>query len=205
MWTKIISEGEEAREKFLEGTKKIGRYVGSTMGNHGRNWIIQQKYKAPQIHNDGVEVARHIFLPDEVEDMAVQTIVDIAMNTNDEAGDGTSTAVVIASALIQRGFNDAKLSDQISPVSIAEEIYAERPKILEKIVKQAKKLGKDDLYKVVSTSLRDWELGKKVAEMLNEVGVDGRIAVEDNWATKRETEFEMTKGMKFLGKMVLLL
>jgi len=197
-WRKIITEGEEARAKFLEGTRKIGLYVGKTMGPHGRNWIIQQKYSAPQIHNDGVEVARHVFLDEETEDMAVQTIVDIAMNTNYDAGDGTTTSVVIADSLIHRGFKEVELG--LSPVKIAENIYEELPKVVKML--KPKKLGKDDLYKVVSTALRDWELGKKVSEMLQEVGVDGRIAVEENWETKRESEFEVVKGMKFLGKSV---
>lgn len=203
MWKKVISFGPEARAKFLKGVNKVGKYVGNTMGNHGQNWILQQKFKSPQIFNDGVEVARHIFLDDETEDLAAQTLVDIAMNTNQEAGDGTTTSIVIADALITRGFKDLELSEQTgqSPVSIAEEIYTERPKILEKLKKLAKKIGKDDLYKVVSTSLRNWETGKKIADMLNEVGVDGRVSVEENWETKRETEFEIVKGMKFLGKM----
>ncbi len=202
MFKKIIRDGEEAREKFLAGVNKVGAYVASTMGPHGRNWIIQEKYKAPQIHNDGIEVARHIFLEDETEDLAAQTLVDIAMNTNDVVGDGTSTAIVIADALITRGYKDASLSEEISPVSISNEINETRPIVLEKLSKLAKKLKKDDLYKVVSTSLRDWTLGKKIAEMLEEVGVDGRVAVEENWETRRETEFLMVKGMKFLGKSV---
>jgi len=204
MWTKIISFGDEARDKFLEGTRKVGMYVGSTMGPAGRNWILQQKYKPPQIHNDGVEVARHIFLEDEIEDLAAQTMVDICMHTNQEAGDGTTTAAVIAAALVERGFKEAELSSQtgISPVSLSEEIYKESPKIIEKLKKQAKKLKKDDLYKVVSTSLRNWETGKRLAEMLEEVGLDGRIRVEENWETRRDTEFQVVKGMKYLGKMV---
>src|SRR3990167_1580344 len=204
MITKIISYGPEAREKFLRGVNKVGEYVGSTMGPHGTNWIVQQKYKSPQLHNDGVEVARHIWLEDEIEDLAAQTLVDIAMNTNKEAGDGTTTSIVIANALITRGFEETKLSAHtgISPVSIAQEIYKERPRILQELTKASKKLKREDLYKVVSTSLRDWEMGKKVAEMLNEVGIDGRVAVEENWETKRETEFQVIKGMKFLGKSV---
>jgi len=202
MWKKKISFEDEAKAKLLAGVNKVGSYVGKTMGPAGQNWIIQQKFKSPQVHNDGVEVARHIFLEDETEDMGAQTLVDIAMNTNDEAGDGTTTSIVIADALITRGFKYTDLAEHtgISPVAVAEDIYKQREIVLESLKKRAVKLKKDDLYKVVSTSLRDWELGKKIADMLNEVGVDGRIAVEENWETKRETTFETVKGMKVLGK-----
>jgi|TARA_Y100000310_G_scaffold321965_1_gene380358 chaperonin GroEL len=201
MIDKIIVHGPEAREKLLSGVEKLTKYVGATMGPAGVNWVIQQKYSAPQIHNDGANVARHIYLKDETEDMAVQTMVDICMNTDSEGGDGTSTATVIAGALIKRGYEDADLQGK-NVVELAREIYQELPKVVEMLRKVSKKLGKGDLYKVVSTSLRDWELGRKVSEMLTEVGVDGRIAVEENWETKRETTFEMTKGMKFLGKII---
>lgn len=201
-WKKDIGFGPEAREKFLAGVNKVGKYVGSTMGPHGRNWIIQQKYKPPQIHNDGVEVARHIFLEDPMEDLAAQTMVDIAMNTNQEVGDGTTTAIVEADALITRGFKEVALSDRISPVDLANEIYEEGEKVIEKLVKQAKKLKKGDLEKVVTTSMRDPKMGKIISDMLDEVGVDGHISVNENWATKRKTETEIVKGMKILGKSV---
>lgn len=202
MLKKYISFDAEARAKFLSGVNKVGDYVGSTLGPKGRNWIIQQKFSAPEVHNDGVTVARHIVINDEMEDLAAQTVVDIAMKTDQEVGDGTTTSVVIADALVTRGYKDleqGEMSD-ITAVSLAEKIYDERPKVIEKLIKQAKKLKKGDLQNVITTSLRNKELGKRIADLLGKVGVDGRIAVEDNWQTKRETEIEEILGMKFLGR-----
>jgi chaperonin GroEL len=202
MLKKFIAYDADARSKFLSGVNKVGAYVGSTLGHKGRNWIIQEKFSAPHVSNDGVTVARSIVLNDEMEDLAAQTVVDIAMKTDQEAGDGTTTSVVIADALITRGYKELEMGEMsdVTAVSIAEKIYEERPKVIKKLTDQAKKLKKGELQHVITTSLRDKDLGKKVADLLEKVGVDGRIAVEDNWQTKRETEIEEILGMKFLGR-----
>ena len=98
---KIITQGEEATQKLLTGAKKVGDLVGSTIGPNGKNVIIQRKYRSPLITNDGVTVARHIYLEDETEDLGAQVMVEAAMKTNEQGGDGTTGTVVIANQLVQ--------------------------------------------------------------------------------------------------------
>ncbi len=202
MFEKVVEYGPETREKFLRGVNKVGEAVGMTMGPRGLSFAIKEKYRAPTITNDGVSVARRIVLEDDIEDLAAQTLVDVAMRTNYEAGDGTTTATVIAHRLINDAFERLKLGDlsaDVNPIALADEIYAQRPFIVEKIQNLAKTAKKDDLYNVVATSLRDREYGKTIADMLKKVGVDGYISVEDNWETKRGVEASVIEGMKFLG------
>lgn len=179
----------------------VGEAVAMTMGPRGLSFVIKEKYKAPTVTNDGVSVARRIVLQDEIEDLAAQTLIDVAMRTNYEAGDGTTTATVIAHRLINDAYKQLELGDlaDINPISLADKIYAERPIVIEKLRKYARIPEKDDLYNVVATSLRDREYSKTIAEMLNKVGVDGYISVEDNWETKRCVEATTIEGMKFLG------
>lgn len=202
LFSKILCQGEEARRKFLSGINKVGDAVGATLGPSGLNFIINEKFRAPKVTNDGVTVARHIVLEDEVEDLAAQTVVDVAMKTNNEVGDGTTTSVVIAQRLIQDCYEKMNFSEQISGtsgVTMANEIYKARETVIEKLKAMAHPLEEGELEKVVSTSMRDKEMGKTIATMLKELGVDGRLSTEDNWETKSGITTEMTLGMKFLG------
>lgn len=207
MEKKVISVGQEATEKFLRGVKVIDELVGGTIGPFGRNRIIYRKYASPLVTNDGVTIARHTYLDDEIEDLAAQTLVEIAMKTNDVAGDGTTSAVVEAATLITSSIERIKQSGAakdfggggLSAMQLAREIRAEMPKALALLETQKRDLTDKDLDSVIATSLENLEYGKKLGELLREVGQNGYVSVEDNWATKYGIDTEITKGMRFLG------
>lgn len=204
MIKKVIAVGEEAREKLLRGVIKIGQMVGSTLGPNGKNAIIYKKYSSPLVTNDGVTIARHIVLDDEVEDLGAQTIVEVAMKTNDQAGDGTTTSVVIAVNLIQDCFDKLKDSATAlggSVMQMFQQIQDSKRKAVELLKAQAKPV-EDNLEKIISTSLENKEYGKIVSDMITQIGKDGYISVEDNWATQYGITAETILGMKFYGTYV---
>lgn len=207
MEKKIIAVGDSAVEKFLRGVKVIDELVGGTIGPFGRNRIIYRKYGSPMVTNDGVTIARHTYLDDEIEDLAAQTLVEAALKTNDRAGDGTTSCVVETSALITSSFKrltDAnKTADfggtRLSPMQLAREIRAAAPTALALLEEQKRDLSDEDLNNVIATSLENIEYSKTLADLLRTVGKDGYISVEDNWATKYGIDTEVTNGMRFLG------
>src|SRR3990167_8748435 len=97
----IIKHGQEGRRKLLKGAALVGDYVGMSLGPRGRSAIIKTKYSPPHIHNDGATIARHIMLDDEIEDLGAQTLIEGAMKTDDRAGDGTTTTVILASKIVK--------------------------------------------------------------------------------------------------------
>ncbi len=202
MIKKIIVTGDRARKKILQGVETVGDAVGSTLGPHGRNAIIYRKYKSPLITNDGVTIARHTFLEDEIEDLGAQTIVEIAMKTNDQAGDGTTTSVVIATALIKKCFkdmNDSILGGQSNAMKMYRDINTAKNKVISALKEASSPVKKDDVKKIVSTSLENLEYGKIISEMIDTVGKEGYISVEDNWATQYGISSEVILGMKKVG------
>ena len=208
MEEKIIKVGPGAVEKFLSGVDKMDALVGGTLGPAGRNRIIYRKYRSPLVTNDGVTVARHAYLADEVEDLAAQTLVEIAMKTNETAGDGTTTSIVIAAELVRSCLKRVQEAEKatggfasatVNPMQLARDIRAEVGKALKLLADQKVELAGTMLDDVISTSLENLEYGKELGELLRKVGKDGYIAVEDNWATKYGIETELTEGMRFLG------
>lgn len=205
MIKKIIVRGDKAREKLLRGVNVIGEIVGSTIGPAGRNVIIYEKYRSPLITNDGVTIARKTYLEDEIEDLGAQTLVEAAMKTNDQAGDGTTTAVVLATALTNKCFNELKESDASSmerrdAMTMFRQINESKARVVELLRERAKPLQDGDLENIISTSLENPEFGKILAGMIKEVGKDGYISVEDNWATQYGIATEVISGMKFYGE-----
>jgi len=202
MIKKIVCEGDRARAKLLKGAETIGRIVGATIGPSGRNAIIYRKYKAPLVTNDGVSIARHTYLEDEIEDLGAQTVVESAMKTNEQAGDGTTTNVVIAVAIISKCFKmlgEGLLGQNVNAMQLKRDIDAAKTKALELLKAKVTPLAPGDLQKIISTSLENLEFGKTIAEMIETVGKDGYISVEDNWATQYGLTTETIVGMKFLG------
>lgn len=207
MEEKKILVGEQAVERFLEGVNTIDELVGGTLGPSGRNRIIQRKYRSPLVTNDGVTIARHAYLKDEMQDLAAQTLVEIAMKTNDVVGDGTTTSVVIAAQLIRSSMEKIRQSgvpsplnpNALNPMKMSREIQKEAKKALELLEEQKHDLEGEEIDNVISTSLEDLEYGKKLGEMLRQVGKDGYISTEDNWGTKYGIDTEVVKGMRFLG------
>lgn len=204
---KIIRSGKIATTKFLKGVEKVDEMVGGTLGPAGRNRIIQRKYRSPLVTNDGVTIARHLLLEDETEDLAAQVMVEIAMKTNETAGDGTTSSIVEAAALIKsliEKINGNKEMEAfgdtvVNPMLLAKEIRKELPKVLELLKAQSIPCEGELLNNIISTSLEDLEYGKTLGELLRDVGIDGYVSIEDNWATKYGIDTELTKGMRFLG------
>lgn len=207
MQKKIIEIGAPAVDKFLTAIRKIDALVGGTIGPAGRNRIIYRNYRSPLVTNDGVTIARHTYLDDETEDLAAQTLVEIALKTNDRAGDGTTSCVVEACAMIESAVKRIKAANQhavlggkkINEMQLAREMRAALPKVVELLAKQKRNLQGEDLYNVVATSLENIEFSKTLADLVEQVGKDGYISVEDNWATKYGIDVEVTKGMRFRG------
>src|SRR3990167_459517 len=213
----IVTSGVKARRKLLKGAMLIGQIVGASLGPRGRNAIIQTKYSAPQVTNDGVTIARHIMLEDEIEDLGAQTLIDGAMKTDDRAGDGTTTAIVIASKIVEDYSQRIEKEDKISGGIIGEgeesvadvnkmarEILDTGKLVVEKLIKVARPLKELELKNVISSSLGLLfpEYVDSIADTVQEVGKDGYIAVEDNWHTKYGVETELIKGMRFEGTYI---
>ena len=207
MEEKIIALGEDATKRFLEGINIMDVLVGGTLGPYGMNRIIHRKYRSPLITNDGVTIARNVYLKDEIADLAAQTLVEIAMKTNDTAGDGTTTSIVIASELIRDSMKTIADSSKSAAfgikgknaMQVSRDIYAALPEVFSLLEKQKHILEGDEIDDVISTSLENLEYGKTLGVLIRDVGIDGYVSVEDNWGTKYGIETETTKGMRFLG------
>lgn len=204
MIKKIIETGEVARRKILKGVNAIGTAVGATIGPAGRNAIIYRKYKSPLITNDGVSIARHMYMEDEIEDLGAQTMVEAALKTNEQAGDGTTTTVVIAEAIVKKCFKDLSSAnllgaDKPNAMKMKREIDAAKEKVVALLKERKEDLKEGELEKIVATSLENLEFGKTIAQMIQDVGLDGYISVEDNWATQYGIEAKTITGMKFYG------
>lgn len=212
MFKKIVLEGPQAIAKFRRGIEVVDKIVGNTLGPGGRNRIIQEKYRSPLVINDGANIARRIVLDDPIEDMAAQIIIEAAMKTADSAGDGTTSATVMACQIVRDGYDALEKNSEksdldfsrdenaVSPMQLKRNIESERDKALELLKERTMELTDDGLYNVVSTSLEKLEYTDTLVDLLRKVGKEGYISVEDNWATKKEITTELTTGMKFNGK-----
>ncbi len=203
--TSIITTGKEAKEKILSAVSKVSDIVGKTLGPGGKNVLVQQDFRGQRVTNDGVTIADSLVLQDETEQLIARTFVEAAKKTNDKAGDGTSTSIVLARALIEKVLkeNDEDLvgSEGSNVMELKRQIDKEKDLIVEEIKKRSEKIKtKEDLIKIASVSLEDEGLGKKVAELVWEVGKDGFVGVEEGF--KNEIETESIIGMKFNGKYI---
>lgn len=213
-----IASGSEARRKILAGAVRVGQLVGMSLGPRGRTAIIKTKYSAPQIHHDGVSIAREIMLKDDIEDLGAQTLIEGCMKVDERAHDGTTTAVVISSTAVddyaKRIEEEDKASSGLGTVGsasetsnvadvngMAQEILEAGKFAVEKLKKMAVPLGKKDLRNVVATSLGSLftEYVDEVTNTVEEVGVEGYISVEDNWHTQYGIETELVKGARYPG------
>jgi len=206
MFRKIQEAGVATQEKFLQGVQRVNKLVGDTLGPGGRNRLIQRKYKAPLVVNDGATIARHIILENPIEDMAAQTIIELSMQTAEQAGDGTTTSVVMAAELVKTGFERLQDGDLLgmagkeNPMSLFKKIQTEKDRAIKVLKGMAKELTDEELDNVISTSLENLEYGKTLGELFRTIGKDGYISVEENWATKKGIDTEIISGMRFLGK-----
>ena len=191
---KEIKYGVEAREALKKGVDQVVKAVGITLGPKGRNVVIDRSYGAPQIINDGVSIAKEIELADEFENMGAQLVREVASKTNDVAGDGTTTATVLAGAIIQEGMKN--LAAGANPIVLRKGIKKAVDAAVESIKRQSTPIsGKDQIAKVAAISAGDEEVGNMVADAMDKVTKDGVITIEESKTMK--TELELVQGMKF--------
>lgn len=193
MTAKQIIYGDDARQKLLTGVNKLASAVVTTLGPRGRNVAIDKKWGAPNIIHDGVSVAKEIELEDAFENMGAQLVKEAASKTNDAAGDGTTTATLLAQQLVAAGMKNVTAGS--NPMLMKKGI----DKAVEAVVSELKKMKtdvkKDDWVKVATISAQNPEIGTKIAEALNLVGKDGVVEVEESKGF--EIEIEHKDGMAF--------
>jgi chaperonin GroEL len=184
---------EEARRSLKRGVDKMADAVKVTLGPKGRYALLDKKFGAPTITNDGVTIARDIELEDPYENMGAQLLEEVATKTNDVAGDGTTTSIVLAQAIITEGLKNVTAG--ASPMGLKRGIT----KGVEAIVEEIKKLSKpvettDDIAHIAAISARDTEIGQMIAQVMDKVGKDGVVTVEESQGLKMETEY--VEGMQ---------
>ncbi|MFA5000862.1 MAG: chaperonin GroEL [Candidatus Paceibacterota bacterium] len=191
---KQIIFGDEARKALKRGIDQVAGAVKITLGPKGRNVVYDKGYGAPTITNDGVSIAKEITLPDKVENLGAEMIKDVASKTNDIAGDGTTTAVILAQAIIEEGLKKTSLG--VSPMGLRagiETACAEVTKTLKAMAKPIK--TKEEIIQVATISAEDAEIGAIIADAIEKVGKDGVVTVEESQSFTVESEF--VEGMQF--------
>ncbi len=195
MAAKEIIFSDEARNKLAKGVSKLADAVKVTMGPRGRNVLIQKSYGSPVITKDGVSVAREIELKDKLEDMGAQLVKEVASKTADEAGDGTTTATVLANAIFQEGLKN--ITAGANPIEVKRGMDKACEAILENLKASAKTIkDKNEIAQVATISANsDSSIGDMIAEAMDKVGQDGVITVEE--AKGINDELEVVEGMQF--------
>ncbi|MCL5091089.1 MAG: chaperonin GroEL, partial [Patescibacteria group bacterium] len=175
---KQIIYGEEARRKLLTGVEKLTRAVATTLGPKGRNVALDKKWGAPSVVHDGVSVAKEIELEDPFENMGASLIKEASSKTNEDAGDGTTTATVLAYSIINQGLKN--ITAGTNPMVLRKGIEAGTQAVIDSLKKMSKTIkGKEDITQVATISAGDAEIGAKIAEALDKVGKDGVVTVEE--------------------------
>ena len=191
---KQILFGAEARNKLQEGVDKLSNTVRVTIGPKGRNVVLDKSFGTPLITNDGVTIAKEIELDDPFENMGAQLVREVATKTNDVAGDGTTTATVLAQAMIKEGMKN--LAAGANPMVLRKGMKKASDKAVEEIAKIAKPVnGKNQIARVAAISASDDNVGEMVADAMEKVSKDGVITVEESKTMK--TELSLVEGMQF--------
>ena len=191
---KEIKYGAEARRAFEEGVNKLADTVRVTIGPKGRNVVLDKSFGAPLITNDGVTIAKEIELEDRFENMGAQLIKEVASKTNDVAGDGTTTATVLAQAMVHEGMKN--LEAGANPIILRKGMKKATDVAVEAIAKMSSKVkDKDQIAKVAAISAGDAEVGQMVADAMEKVSNDGVITIEESKTMK--TELDLVEGMQF--------
>ena len=194
MAPKLISFDEDARRALERGMDQLANAVKITLGPKGRNVVLEKKWGAPTITNDGVSIAKEIELEDPMEKIGAELVKEVAKKTDDVAGDGTTTATVLAQAIVKEGLRNVAAG--ANPMSIKRGIEKAVELAVEAIKNSAKEVdSKDDIAHVGAISAADPEIGEKIAEAVDKVGKDGVITVEESNTFGMELEF--TEGMRF--------
>ncbi|RKX49417.1 MAG: chaperonin GroEL [Thermotoga sp.] len=191
---KLLKFNEEARRALERGVDKVAGAVKITLGPKGRNVVIEKSWGSPTITNDGVSIAKEIELEDKFENLGAQLLKEVASKTNDIAGDGTTTATLLAQTMIKEGLKNVAAG--ANPILIKRGIDKAVEAAVEEIKKLSKKLqGRDDIAHVAAISANSPEVGELIAEAMDKVGEDGVITVEDSKTL--DTFVEFTEGMQF--------
>ena len=191
---KILEFDEEARRSLERGVDALADAVRVTLGPKGRNVVIDKKWGAPTITNDGVTIAREIEMEDPYENLGAQLAKEVATKTNDIAGDGTTTATVLAQAMVHDGLK--QVTAGANPMSLKRGIDKGVAAVTEKLVDMSRDVdGKEEIAQVATISSQDAEIGDMIADAFDKVGKDGVISVEESSTTAMEMDF--TEGMQF--------
>lgn len=192
--SKEIKFGEDARKSLLEGVNKLADTVKVTLGPKGRNVVLDKSFGAPLITNDGVTIAKDIELEDKFENMGARLVKEVSEKTNDVAGDGTTTATVLAQAMINEGMKN--LAAGANPIILRKGMKKACDKAVEAISEMSQTInGKEQIARVASISAGDDEVGQMVADAMEKVSNDGVITIEESKSMK--TELDLVEGMQF--------
>ena len=192
--SKIILYGEEARKALQSGVDQLANTVKITMGPRGRNVVLDKKFGAPLITNDGVTIAKEIELDDPFENMGAQLVKEVSIKTNDVAGDGTTTATLLAQALIREGMKNVAAG--ANPMGVKKGIQAAVDAVVAELMKNSKKVsGTEDIASTATISAGDAVIGQLIAEAMEKVTADGVITVEESKTA--DTYTEVVEGMQF--------
>lgn len=185
---------EDARRKLQAGVDKVANAVSTTLGPKGRNVALDKKFGAPTVTHDGVTVAKEIELEDPYENMGAQLLKEAATKTNDIAGDGTTTATVLAQAIVTEGLKNVAAG--ANPMLLKKGIMAAASEVANHILEQSTPIDtKEEIASVASVSAQDEEIGNLIAEVMDRVGKDGVVTVEESRGLEFETEY--VEGMQF--------
>ena len=192
--SKLIKRGDEARKALEAGVNSLADTVKITLGPKGRNVVLDKKYGAPLITNDGVTIAKEIELDDPFENMGAQLVKEVSTKTNDVAGDGTTTATLLAQAMIHEGLKN--LAAGANPIVVRKGMAKAVEAAVAEVKKQAKTVdGSKDIARVGAVSSGDEEIGKLIADAMEKVSADGVITIEESKTA--ETYSEVVEGMQF--------
>ena len=192
--SKLIMRGDEARKALQAGVDALADTVKITLGPKGRNVVLDKKYGAPLVTNDGVSIAKEVELPDPFENMGAQLVKEVSTKTNDVAGDGTTTATLLAQAMIHEGLKN--LAAGANPIVVKKGMAKAVEAAVAEVKKQAKKVdGSNDIARVGAVSSGDEEIGKLIADAMEKVSADGVITIEESKTA--ETYSEVVEGMQF--------
>src|SRR3989344_4446500 len=191
---KQILFDEKARQAMKRGIDQLAHAVKITLGPKGRNVILGKSYGAPQITNDGVTIAKEMEFEDKFENMGAELVKEVASKTNDAVGDGTTTSVVLAQALISEGLKYTTAG--VNVVGLRQALEAGRDEILKKLKEMAKPIKtQEEIIQVATISAESRELGEIIAEAVEKVGKDGAVTVKESQGTGIEKE--VVEGMQF--------
>ena len=192
--SKLIMRGDEARKALQAGVDQLADTVKITLGPKGRNVVLDKKYGAPLITNDGVSIAKEVELPDPFENMGAQLVKEVSTKPNDVAGDGTTTATLLAQAMIHEGLKN--LAAGANPIVVKKGMSKAVEAAVAEVKKQAKKVnGSSDIARVGAVSSGDEEIGKLIADAMEKVSADGVSTIEESKTA--ETYSEVVEGMQF--------